>query len=60
MVYEEKFKEIEQKIRELEEIRWLLKWARRTGDEPDVVDREAWKKKIEWAREELRKRGIVP
>jgi len=60
MVYEEKMKEIEQKIRELEEIRWLLKWAARTGDEPDVVDREAWKQKIQWAREELRKRGIVP
>jgi len=58
-VYCRKFEEVEKQLREFEEIRWLCKWAKRTGDEPDVVDRDEWKAKIEWAREELKKRRIV-
>jgi len=57
--YRKKFEEIEQQILEMEEVRNLCKWAARTGDEADVVDRDAWKEKIEWAREELDRRGII-
>lgn len=60
-IYADKLAETEVKLRELEELRHMCKWASRTGDEADVwpPDRNSWKEKIAWAKSELTKKGVV-
>jgi len=58
-VYKLKKEQIEKQIEDLEEIRRLLKWASRTGDEPDVANREGWKAKIKESRKILQEKGYI-
>lgn len=57
-VYDDEFAKAEANLHEIEKYFHLCKWARRTGDEPDVVDRGSWKEKIQWAKSELAKKGV--
>ena len=54
-IYKDNFQKVEKKIQDLEKERNLLKWASRTGDEPDVwpPDRISWRKKIKEARKKI-------
>jgi len=55
-IYKDNFDKVEKKIQDLEKERNLLKWASRTGDEPDVwpPDRKSWRKKIKESQTQLK------